>query len=78
MGVQVVLDRLRQEPLLVVPGGLVAVDVRQAHLQQDGADVLVLELDGALAAGVQAFAERLVVLRLAEGRPPRSSRSMSK
>ena len=62
---QVVLDRLGQDRLLVVPGGLVAVDVRQAHADQDGADVLVLELDRAFRSAAQERLQGPVVLGLA-------------
>jgi hypothetical protein len=66
---QVVIDGLGQDSPLVVAGGLVAVDVRQAHADQDCADVLVLELYGAFRASVQERLQRPVVVGLAVGLP---------
>jgi hypothetical protein len=66
---QVLLDGQWQDHLLVVPGGLVDFDVRQSHVHQDGADVLLLELDRALRSVAQERLQRSVVVRLAIGLP---------
>jgi hypothetical protein len=62
-GVEAFLDVAGQQ--LVVAQGLVALDVGQPHLDQHAADVLVLELDGALGTPVQPRQQRAAVLGLA-------------
>jgi len=61
--IQEALD-LRGEQALIVSSWLVALDIRQPELDQDAADVLVLELDGAIGSPRQVGDQLLAVLRL--------------
>jgi len=61
--IQEALD-LRGEQALIVSSWHVALDIRQPELDQDAADVLVLELDGAIGSPRQVGDQRLAVLRL--------------
>lgn len=66
VGFEIVADGVDEQRLRVHPR-FIPVDVGQPHADQDGADVLVLELDGAVGAAVEERAETAAVLGFAEG-----------
>jgi hypothetical protein len=55
--------------ILIDPSWLVALDIGQPHLNQDAADVLALEFDGAIGSTRQEWHQSLSVPRLLVGLP---------
>ncbi len=73
----VTLD-LRGEQALIVSSWLVALDIRQPELYQDAADVLVLELDGAIGGPARRGIRALRCSDFLYGSPCNSASSMAK